>query len=83
MPNTNPFVSTIEQLNEKISSVKKKACIDFGFFVGPDINSDISKLSQLTTAFKLYTAKSVENVAIEDEYQLSGILEKIAQIFHY
>jgi dihydroorotase len=79
MPNTNPFVTKGDYLEEKIEIVDKKACIDFGLFAGPDINSDIAKLADLCTAFKIYTAKSVHNVAIDDEYQLSAILQRIAQ----
>ncbi len=79
MPNTKPFVTTCDILEEKIKIASRKSCIDFGLFVGPDINSDIAKLAAICTAFKLYTAESVQNIAIEDEYQLAGILQRIAQ----
>ena len=79
MPNTRPFVTRFEYLKDKMKIASKKACIDFGLFAGPDINSVIAKLAEACVGFKLYTAESVQNIAIDDEDQLSGILQKIAQ----
>ncbi len=77
MPNTRPFVSTLNALREKRSAVDRKAYVDYGLFVSPLLESDILKMAEEAIAFKLYTASSSENTAVNGEV-LSALLQKIA-----
>lgn len=54
MPNTNPPAMTAASLQNKLQTVKSKACVDFALYGGIGMESDIESMVSHSAAFKTY-----------------------------
>ncbi|MBU4032461.1 MAG: dihydroorotase [Candidatus Thermoplasmatota archaeon] len=63
MPNTEPAVTTVRALEEKLDLVADKANVDFGLFGQLSDVDEIEKMTKLAIGFKLFMADTTATVA--------------------
>ncbi|MFQ5907371.1 MAG: dihydroorotase [Thermoplasmata archaeon] len=76
MPNTQPYATTPDRLEEKRTTVAPKANVDFGLFGGVLRGKDIARLAPHCHAYKFYWAESFGGLAGAGE-DLPGILQAL------
>jgi len=80
MPNTVPQTTSIQSLNDKISTADKKSFIDFGIYAGITNNNidSIESLAAKCNGFKIYLGSTTNSMKF-DKKKLRIALKKISQ----
>lgn len=81
MPNTKPQTTTLQNLEDKISSAKKKSFTDFGVYAGianTNLNQ-IQNLAEICSGFKIYLGSTTNSLDF-DLQNLKTVLSKSNQI---
>jgi dihydroorotase len=78
MPNTNPSITSVEQLDWKRGHVKGRAWCDIGFYVGA-ARSNIAQLGELelqanVCGVKVFAGSSTGDLMIEDDESLERVM---------
>ena len=66
MPNTRPAVTRHRTLEDKISVLRGRACIDYALYAAPQEARVVSSLTE-AAAFKLYLAESTGGLQVEPD----------------
>lgn len=79
MPNTNPLTVTEDTLQEKVEIAKKKAWVDFGFFIGAT-HDNIDQLPQLESmegccGVKIFMGSSTGSLLMDDDQDLEQVFK--------
>lgn len=77
MPNTKPPTRSIEEIEEKISIASRKSYVDFGIAALLDEKTDIGKIIEHATAFKIYLGETTGGLGIAPE-SFPDLLDKVA-----
>ena len=64
MPNTKPPTRTLSDLKEKIAMASNKSYVDFGIAALLDEGTDVSKIAELASAFKIYLGETTGGLGI-------------------
>jgi len=77
MPNTIPSTTSIQSLNDKITSFEKKSVVDFGLYAGVtnDNLEKISNLSKKCNGFKIYLGNTTGSLLFYDKNLKSALTE--------
>jgi len=77
MPNTNPPTVDAATLKKKREIVKKKALVNYGFYVGATVNNadKVFKLKNIA-GIKLFMGSSTGNLLIKDKQKLEEFFKK-------
>jgi dihydroorotase len=78
MPNTRPPVTSLEDLNDKLSSVRGRAGVDFGFFVGLTGRGRPEKAAPFAAGYKLYMGSTTGDLLVDDYGRLPEIMAPLA-----
>jgi|WetSurMetagenome_2_1015567.scaffolds.fasta_scaffold119508_2 dihydroorotase len=81
MPNTNPPTTDAATLKKKREIVKKKALVNYGFFVGAT-TSNVDKVGKLKNiaGVKLFMGSSTGNLLIKDKQKLEEFFKKVKTV---
>jgi dihydroorotase len=79
MPNTRPQVTDVIALQDKASTVTKKAYVDFGLYAGVTIGGNMKALSRNAAAFKLYLATTTGNMLVTDDAVLPSLFDALSE----
>src|SRR3989338_3434641 len=75
MPNTNPATTTAELLQKKRGLMKKKAVVNYGFYMGATAdNINEIKRAENIAGVKLYTGSSTGDLLVTDANAIRDIL---------
>ena len=77
MPNTIPPVTDMEAFNEKLHTAGKKSYIDFGLYSAVTPRSDLKRLANFCTGFKLYLGETTGKLTYND---LDGLMKKLEEL---
>jgi dihydroorotase len=78
MPNTKPSTATPADFNEKLSLVRRKACVDFGLFAGLTGKGRPERLAPQAAGYKLYMGSTTGDLLVDDYSRLPEILGPLA-----
>ena len=67
MPNTRPPTRTVTDIKDKLSMVSRKSFVDFGLAALLDSESDVEKLANEATAFKIYLGETTGGLGIDPQ----------------
>jgi len=80
MPNTVPFVDTMEKLEEKDAAVRRKACVDYGLFLG--LTDRVPEGLDMACGVKVYYESSTGSGAVRDMDLIRECAERTAVVVH-
>jgi len=78
MPNTRPPVISLADLNDKLASVRGRAGVDFGLFLGLTGRGQAERAAPLAAGYKLYMGSTTGDLLVDDYFLLPGILAPLA-----
>jgi dihydroorotase len=78
MPNTAPTVTSLEELNDKLASVRRRACVDYGLFFGLNGRGRPERAVAFTAGYKLYMGSTTGDLLVDDYSRLSEILAPLS-----
>ena len=67
MPNTDPPVTTVERVEEKISRIRSQSSIDVLPYAGLIAGANVAALAKVAAGFKLCLAPTTGNLALREE----------------
>ncbi len=82
MPNTKPPVLTASDLEDKFTTVKRRAHVDFGLYAGTSAGMSegtIESLAKSAIAFKIFMASSTGDMLVNDDGALQRLFAMIAK----
>ncbi len=78
MPNTRPPAATLEDLNDKLASVRRRAGVDFGLFFGLTGRGLPGRAATVAAGYKLYMGSTTGDLLVDDYARLPKILAPLA-----
>jgi dihydroorotase len=78
MPNTRPPVASFDDFNDKLSSVRRRAGVDFGLFMGLNGKGRPERAAQFAAGYKLYMGSTTGDLLVDDYARLPDILAPLA-----
>jgi dihydroorotase len=78
MPNTRPPVISPGDLNDKLSSVRRRAGVDFGLFLGLAGRGSPERAAPFAAGYKLYMGSTTGDLLVDDYDRLPEILGPLA-----
>jgi dihydroorotase len=79
MPNTQPPAIDEESFTDKRDLALKRSFIDFGLYAGITKRSNLSKMAELATGFKLYLGETTGKLVFNDLENLRSKLESLPE----
>jgi dihydroorotase len=77
MPNTKPAVITKESLIEKLGIVNKKAFVDFGLYSSIQPESNVQKIAEVCSAFKIFLGETTGRLVFPNNAPLAEAIFNI------
>ena len=78
MPNTRPPVLSPGDLNDKLSSVRRRAGVDFGLFLGLSGRGSPERAAPFAAGYKLYMGSTTGDLLVDDYSRLPEMLAPLA-----
>jgi dihydroorotase len=78
MPNTVPPVTTLEGLNDKLASVRRRAGVDFGLYLGIAGRGLPARAAPFAAGYKLYMGSTTGDLLVDDYSRLPELLAPLA-----
>ncbi len=78
MPNTKPPVTALDDLNDKLSLVRRRAGVDFGLFVGLNGRGRPERAARFAAGYKLYMGSTTGDLLVDDYTRLAEIMAPLA-----
>jgi len=78
MPNTRPPVLSLTDLNDKLSTVRRRAGVDFGLFLGLAGRGRPERAAPFAAGYKLYMGSTTGDLLVDDYSTLPTLMAPLA-----